>query len=242
MFVSKQFPAAYFEKEKIPLEFVILHYTAQSFKQSLKIFTDSNSTPLSCHLLIEEGGDIYEMVPCWEAIPYRAFHAGKSLFVDSEGKKWENFNHFSLGIELVNWNGNLFPFTENQYKSLFFILERLKKIYPALQNPDRLLGHEHIASFRGKKDPGSLFDWEKVLKNVYPEHCQDPSCVKAWLTKRQPVLSKAEQDSLSFLLRIKNWDDKKARQISLIMEKAYPFWLKKILYRSLTLFWFFFRL
>ena len=242
MFVSKKFRSFHFEKKTIPVEFAVLHYTAQSLKQSLQIFMNPNSTPVSCHLLIGEEGEIYELVSCWKSAPYKAFHAGKSSFIDSKGKKWENFNHFSLGIEIVNWNGNLFPFKENQYKSLFFTLDHLKKIYPALQNPDRILGHEQIAASRGKKDPGYLFDWEKLFKNVYPECLADEVKLKNWLEKRQSVFKKKQYSSLSFLSQMKGWDDKKARQISLIMEKAYPFWLKKLLYRCLKLLWSFFKI
>ena len=220
MFVSKKYRSPHFEKRSIPVAFAVLHYTAQSLKESLKIFLSSGSKPVSCHLLIDEQGGVYELVNCWKGVCEKAFHAGRSFFLDSKEKSWEDFNNFSLGIELVNWNGNIFYFTENQYKSLFKVLFHLKSIYPALQDPDRIVGHEHISGFRGKKDPGYLFKWQRLFKSVYP-HNIEPD--------RNSALTKRQYQSLGFLKVSQRWNDKKARKISLLMEKTFfPFWLKKM--------------
>ena len=224
MLIHKNYRSPHFANQQIPVEFVILHYTAQSFSESLKIFLNEHSSPLSCHLLITEWGKIYELVDCWEASCKKAFHAGKSFFLDSKGRRWENFNNFSLGIELVNWNGNVFPFTKWQYESLFFALSHLKNTYTALQDPERILGHEHIAGFRGKADPGFMFDWPKMFENVYPQ--QNP-------LKRTSVWTKKQCQSLAFLKNFKKWNDKKAKKISQLMERPWPWWLKKILFRLL---------
>ena len=228
MFVSKKYRSPHFEKKRIPVEFVVLHYTAQSLKESLKIFLSSGSKPVSCHLLIDEKGGVYELVNCWEGTCEKAFHAGRSFFLDSKENNWEGFNSFSLGMELVNWNGNIFCFTESQYKSLFKVLSHLKGIYPELQEPERILGHEHISGFRGKKDPGYLFEWQRLFKNVYPHHIEPG---------RRSVLTKRRYQSLSFLKDSQKWSDKKARKISLLMEKIFfPFWLKKICFWILITF------
>ena len=166
MKICKDYCSPHFEDAFIPVEFAVLHYTAQSLKESLNIFLSPKSK-VSCHLLIDRDGSVYELVKCFEGKAKKAFHAGPSLWRDSKGKKWTSFNNFSLGIELVNWNGNLFPYTKEQYQSLFEVLTHLKAQYPQLNSPDRLLGHEHIAGFRGKKDPGYLFDWFYLFKNVY---------------------------------------------------------------------------
>ncbi len=221
MFISKQYRSPYFHKNTIPVEFVILHYTAQSLKESLKIFLSNEKPTVSCHFLIDEKGKVYELVSSYEGACMKAFHAGKSHFLDSAGKKWESFNNFSIGIELINWNGNIIPFTEEQYKSLFELLCYLKNIYPSLQNPERILGHEHIAGFRGKSDPGYLFDWKKLFQNVYPDHS---------LPNRDSVITKKQHQSLVFLKNSQKWNDQKARRISLLMEKPLPFWLKKIFF------------
>jgi len=168
MRIYKNHRSPHFEDLLIPVEFVVLHYTAQSLKESLKIFLSPQSK-VSCHLLIDRGAAVYELVDCLEGKTKKAFHAGQSFWQDIENKNWKSFNNFSIGIELVNWNGNLFPYTREQYESLFQVLNDLKTKYPSLKNPARILGHEQVAGFRGKKDPGGLFDWENLFKNVYRE-------------------------------------------------------------------------
>ena len=219
--VSKKYRSPNFQKEIINVEFVVLHYTAQSLKESLRIFLNPGQSSVSCHLLIDEKGEVYELVDCWRGSCKKAFHAGRSSFITPDGKKWENFNDFSLGIELVNWNGNIFHFSENQYKNLFEVLLHLKNTYPVLQNPERIVGHEHIAGFRGKSDPGYLFDWNRLFKTVYSEKLK-PNRISRF-TEKQYL-------SLNFLKDSKNWNDKKARRISLFMEKSLPFWLKKFFF------------
>jgi len=215
MEIFKKYCSAHFEDTVIPVEFVVLHYTAQSLKESLNIFLSSK---VSCHLLIDREGSIYELVDCWEGKVKKAFHAGQSLWQDSDGKTWEAFNNFSLGIELVNWNGNFFPYTKQQYESLFQVLNHFKAKYPQLKNPNRILGHEQIAGFRGKKDPGFFFDWQALFKNIY---------LDADYPIREPALTKRELESLDFL---KKWNDKKAKRVSLLLENQnYPFWFKKTL-------------
>ena len=222
MLISKKYRSPHFEDKNISVEFVILHYTAQSLKASLDIFLGAK--PVSCHLLIDREGFIYELVNCWEGGCKKAFHAGQSYFLSSKKKEWKNFNDFSVGIELENWNGNIFQFTEKQYQSLFKVLSHLKRLYPALNDSDRLLGHEHIAAFRGKKDPGCLFDWERTFKEVYNLSNK----------KLSPALTKKQFESLKFMKRPQKWHDQKARQISSLMEKtSLPFWLKRLFFKFL---------
>ena len=224
--ITKEFRSPSWKKKNLAVEFAVLHYTAQSLKSSLEIFL-SRSRGLSCHLLIDRLGKIYELVSCWDGVCLQAFHAGKSHYLDSKGKYWEAFNQFSIGVELVNWNGNIFPFHKKQYESLFTALTHLKKLYPALQDPERILGHEHIAGFRGKADPGRMFDWDLLYKAVYPSRPLSPQALYC----RSSSLSQKRQKALGFLKKPSAWNDKKARQISLLMEKPkLPFWLKKVLF------------
>ncbi|MBC6415848.1 MAG: N-acetylmuramoyl-L-alanine amidase [Bdellovibrionales bacterium] len=217
MQVYKKYRSPHFENQFIPVEFVILHYTAQSLKESLNIFLGSK--PVSCHILIDRKGFVYEMVSCWQGGVKKAFHSGKSFWRDRENNSWKNFNDFSLGIEIVNWNGNIFPFTLDQYESLSKVLKHFQTQYSKLNHPERILGHEHISGFRGKKDPGYLFNWNLLFQKVYS-------------TKKvqKAILTKKEQKSLSFLSQVERWNDRKAKHISLILENnKYPFWMKKIL-------------
>jgi N-acetylmuramoyl-L-alanine amidase len=155
---------------EIPVEYLVLHFTAASLERTLEIFSDPR-TEVSAHIVIGRDGSIYELVPCLDGSARRAWHAGKSrMEVASKGdtRLVESFNDRSIGIELVNENGNLFPYTEAQYAALFGLIERLKGIYPTLAHPEAVVGHEQIAGFRGKSDPGLCFEWARLFAVCYP--------------------------------------------------------------------------
>ena len=141
----------------IPVEFLVLHYTAGDLVSTLDLFLDPEQQ-VSSHLVIAEDGEIYELVLCWEGAVHRAWHAGRSYWVDGN-KRWQDFNNFSIGIEIVNLNGNLLPYTQAQYAALKDVTEHLRRQFPALDSPERIIGHEQIAGWRGKVDPGVHFDW-----------------------------------------------------------------------------------
>ena len=209
----------HFDSVPIPVEFLILHYTAQSLQGSLNIFCGEKA--VSCHLLIDEDGKIFELVKSWRGECHRAFHAGKSRRADPENpsKIWKSFNRFSIGIELVNWNGNFFPYTEAQYQSLFQAVRHLKTLYSKLRNPHRILGHEHISGRRGKCDPGRLFDWPRLFKEVYGD--TPPPF-------RYPRISERHFKHLAPLIRKIPLKDEPAQKMSLILENPMPLWIKKI--------------
>ena len=154
----------------IKVEFVVLHYTAGTLKRTLEIFMDKERE-VSAHLVIDLDGAVYEIVPCLAGETLRAWHAGKSrLDVNTEGtvRHVEGFNDCSIGIEMVNINGNIFPYTEAQYSALFSVIERLKALYEPLRRPEAVVGHEQIAGFRGKCDPGRCFEWDRLFSVCYP--------------------------------------------------------------------------
>lgn len=150
------------DQREIPVEHLILHYTAVDLNDTLKIFL-SPAGGVSAHLVIDFDGTVYELVQCLEGTAWRAWHAGVSRYNGHEA-----FNDHSIGIELVNYNGNLFPFTDAQYQSLKQVLNKLQAHYPALRTAERVLGHEHIAGFRGKADPGRCFDWHRFFTGNFP--------------------------------------------------------------------------
>jgi N-acetyl-anhydromuramyl-L-alanine amidase AmpD len=167
MQANRQFRSPNFDPVQIPVEFLVLHYTAENLQSTLEIFMDT-SRKVSSHLVIGENGDIYEMVECLQGRGQRAWHAGQSYWVEN-GTRWEQFNDFSIGIEIVNLNGNLLPFTPQQYEALKAVTRQLRSLYPALNSSQRVIGHEQIASWRGKVDPGILFDWKYYYQQNYGE-------------------------------------------------------------------------
>ena len=163
------------------MEFLVLHYTSVSLAKTLEIFQNPKAKA-SAHLVIDQSGEIYELVSCLNGLCHKAWHAGGTHFSPAGTTTiLQGFNNFSIGIELVNYNGNFYPYTKEQYEALQALLKELKTYYPALKDPNRVLGHEHIASHRGKVDPGHGFDWPLFFKMNYPK-------VKAPV--RKPLLPK----------------------------------------------------
>ena len=172
--VNHTFHSPRFTDEIIPVEFLILHYTGCSLKQTLEIFCKPEAQ-VCAHFVIDSDGSLYDLGQFWDGVIRRGAHAGKSRF-QIETSTWDEFNKISIGVELVNLNGNLFAYPEAQYQTLFKLTRHLKERFSSLEDPNRIVGHEQISSFRGKCDPGTQFDWEYFFRSTYPR-CKIPERV-----------------------------------------------------------------
>ena len=104
-------------RERTKIEFIILHYTAMSTKNSLDRLCDP-AHEVSCHYLIDQGGLCYQLVDDDK----RAWHAGKSYW-----RGYRDLNSRSLGIELVNLGDE--PYPRAQIKRLISLLKHLSELY-----------------------------------------------------------------------------------------------------------------
>ena len=124
------------------------------------------------------------------ALDRAAWHAGTSVLAGVEG-----VNHFSIGLEIVNWGkltkrddqfytytGQPYqgpqpieaegaywePYTEEQYDAVVRLTTALLGKYPI----QHITGHSDIATPKGRKiDPGAAFDWKRV-KAALPDSYQ----------------------------------------------------------------------
>ena len=101
-------------------------------------------------------------------VPFRATKDVPTAFDDtdeeSQWKKEENLNDFSIGIELEN-RGHDYgyqEFTSRQYNSLKKLINFLISIYRVKSK--NIIYHSDISPNR-KKDPGEKFPWEYFSKN-----------------------------------------------------------------------------
>ena len=154
-----------FDAEVIQPEFIILHYTGCDLEKTLEIF-ENPAMKVAAHFVIDLDGCCYDLGDFLNQPIRRAAHAGVSRWKLEDGHEFEGLNRSSIGIEIVNYNGNIFSFAEAQYETLRELIQRLQAKFPVLKDSARFLGHEHIAGFRGKADPGLLFDWPRVLSSV----------------------------------------------------------------------------
>jgi N-acetylmuramoyl-L-alanine amidase len=164
MKINSSYTSPNFTSLEIPVDFVVLHYTACSLQRTLEIFND-RERKVCAHFVVDTDGCVYDLGGFYQGPILCGAHAGKS-HLEISGTKYINFNQFSIGIEIINLNGNLIEYTEEQYASLAELVHHLQKRFPVLKNPDRIVGHEHIAHWRGKADPGVLFNWTRFLASL----------------------------------------------------------------------------
>ena len=148
------------------IDYLILHSTSGPINRVLNTLSNKSDNK-SCHYVIDENGEIHQLLKVSKEETQMGWHAGRSLLKLPDGKIKSEFNNFSIGIELINKNGNLYPYTDKVYEALIDLVKHLITLFPALQDSNRILGHEHISGFRGKVDPGHQFDWERFFKGCY---------------------------------------------------------------------------
>jgi N-acetyl-anhydromuramyl-L-alanine amidase AmpD len=162
---------------------VVLHFISNAavspetpyvYEDIRKIFIDYDVSP---HYMIDRDGDIYSLLPESRA----ARHSGKgdvSGFPDYK----DHLNKYSIGIELMAIGTEAemqlimssdeykkipqeyIGYTEAQYKALNQLLDDILARNKGIKR-DRMhiIGHDEYAPER-KTDPGSLFEWSKVLE------------------------------------------------------------------------------
>ena len=170
--------------------FLILHFTAESLADSLRILTQQ---AVSAHYLVGDQTPpvIYRLVD----ESRRAWHAG-----DSAWQGHAMLNASSIGVEIVNpglrslpdGSRAFAPYPPAQIAALIPLLQGIQARHGI--RPDRILGHSDIAPQR-KVDPGPAFPWRAladagllpwpdaaqinlhstVLQRRYPDTLPDPA-------------------------------------------------------------------
>ncbi|MEM9208065.1 MAG: N-acetylmuramoyl-L-alanine amidase [Pseudomonadota bacterium] len=160
------------------VDYIVIHFTSETFDESMRLLTEPSDYPVSSHYLIPETGDqtyalgapvIHRLVPELR----RAWHAGKSYWGGAD-----SLNDRSIGIELVNTSRcspedpnadslvpidavcHFEPFDPRQIELLVTLLEDLLRRYPDI-DPVDIVAHSDIAPQR-KSDPGPLFPWRQL--------------------------------------------------------------------------------
>ena len=130
-------------------DYVISFFTNKLNFDAHESFKDLEDLKVSSHLFIRRSGEVIQFVP----FNKKAWHAGKSRY-----KERENFNEFSIGIEL---EGSVDDFyTDNQYDRLKIVIQELKELYPSIKDSN-ILRHSDIAPDR-KNDPGEHFSLDRI--------------------------------------------------------------------------------
>lgn len=150
------------------VRFLVLHYTAQDFSESIKSLTTGAA---SAHYLIPDptdssyiaaghkGQKIFNLV----AEEDRAWHAGVSQWAGRSG-----LNDTSIGIEIVNQATDVdgvftFPdYEASQILALKQLAINILQRYPDMM-PKNVIAHSDIAVGR-KSDPGPKLPWKELAE------------------------------------------------------------------------------
>jgi N-acetyl-anhydromuramyl-L-alanine amidase AmpD len=143
-------PFSHYGPRETAHSYIVVHST-ESCGSPASVLSYLRSTKKSYHYLVERDGTTVQMVdPYWQGK-----HAGLSVY-----KGMVHWNRFSIGISFHQCKDQ--PFTDKQYRSGRLLVEYLEKKYPDI-NSTRIVTHHQISLFRGKKDPGPLFDMSRIL-------------------------------------------------------------------------------
>ena len=168
---------------------VVLHFMSNvaqnqhdpyDIEQVRQIFVDHK---LSSHYLIARDGLVLKLVEEDRV----AWHAGRG-FLDEFPAYRNRLNNFSIGIEFLaigsreemtpryisrsaydSLDPALIGYTEDQYIAVNELLNEICDRHPAIGRDRRhIIGHDEYAGPRQrpgdpKVDPGSLFDWSRIL-------------------------------------------------------------------------------
>ena len=139
--------------ESMAIDCVVLHATAGGLAGTLAWFENPNSG-VSAHYVAAKDGRIFQMVEERK----KAHHAGASEF---QGR--EDFNRFSVGIEIVNLNDGLDPYPPDQFEALVNLTDYLVEKYDIQRQ--WIVTHADIST-AGKTDPRG-FPVHELVTRVY---------------------------------------------------------------------------
>lgn len=161
-------------KPGVRVDTVLIHHTATEGATSALAWLANPTSRVSAHYVIGLQGWVYRLVH----EERKAWHAGKGRLPWETCEEYD-FNHRSIGVEVVNPGDGKTPFTEAQYRALEWLVPdilsrwscssvRLREEAPTRRVPYNppyfpayVLGHRDIAPGR-KTDPADNFDWGRI--------------------------------------------------------------------------------
>ena len=139
------------EVRKVPVQALILHHTGGNLAGSYEVLQGRKSSHrVGIHYLVtdEKPPRVIAMVPESKV----AYHAGKSGW-----RQFDGLNQPSIGIEIINLDGNIHPYPAAQQELVAKLCADILRRHPSIL-PTEVLAHSDIAIGR-KIDPGLLFPW-----------------------------------------------------------------------------------
>jgi N-acetylmuramoyl-L-alanine amidase len=129
---------------------LVLHHTAQPLDVSLDLLRFGR---VSSHYVVDVNGDVYRLVDEGRV----AWHAGLSWWGDAQ-----ELNATSIGIEIVNMDGNLHDYPAVQRDAVIALCRGILARHRGIAARN-VVGHSDIAPKR-KDDPGLRFFWRALAE------------------------------------------------------------------------------
>jgi len=142
------------EARRGPIQVLVLHHTGGNLAGSYDVLQGKQSNHrVGIHYLVtdEQPPRVIAMVPENKV----AYHAGKSGW-----RQFESLNQNSIGIEIINLDGNIHPYAPGQKDVIVKLCADILRRNPTIA-PTEVLAHSDIAVGR-KIDPGLLFPWAEL--------------------------------------------------------------------------------
>lgn len=168
------------------IKILVLHATDQSFAVSLAQLTGQHKERLvSAHYLVADTASnddtcIYQIVD----EQHRAWHAGAGYW-----NGYQDVNSVSIGIELVNLDGNKHAYPESQIDATTELLLVLINKYQI--EPCNIIAHSDLAPSR-KVDPGACFPWQELHQKgigAWPDESDVQECMQKYINTSLPAWS-----------------------------------------------------
>lgn len=141
-------------------QFVVLHHTGGRYPTDLQVLMGKTRREVSVHFYVARDGATFQLQPCNVV----AYHAGISE-LRHDGRSYSGMNHYALGIEFENLNGNEHDYPGPQIMNGVRLVEKLMRAFPVLIDPTRWVTHQQIAPGR-KIDPGSKFPLNELREYI----------------------------------------------------------------------------
>jgi N-acetylmuramoyl-L-alanine amidase len=137
------------------VDVLVLHYTELPLQEALDVLRDpERAHRVSAHYVVGEDGTIFRLVP----EEHIAWHAGRSHW-----RGHEALNATSIGIEIVNLDGDRFDYPDAQTAAVIQLCHEILERHPGIE-PRNVVGHSDVAPKR-KIDPGLRFPWARLAAN-----------------------------------------------------------------------------
>lgn len=162
---------------------IVIHHTVADLPSSLRILSGRDpARRVSAHYLVtdESPPRVLALVP----EDHVAFHAGVSHW-----RGVDRLNETSLGIEVVNLDGNLHDYPEAQVEALAKLVLAVARRHGV--RPRDIVAHAEIAPGR-KVDPGTRFPWERLHRQHGIGTWPSPAALAAERAREAPLPSPGE--------------------------------------------------